>query len=213
MLTIIDYGLGNINSFINIFHKLNIPVKKAYKEEDLKQTSKIILPGVGSFDNAMKRLIQSGMISHINSMVLENQIPILGICVGMQIMAKNSEEGSLEGLSWFDANVKHLSSHSSWENNINKKKRLPLPHMGWNDITVSKSSKLLDNLPKKDFYFLHSYYVELNNYDNELASCNYPSNITCAINKKNIYGIQFHPEKSHLSGIKLLENFANIDLC
>ena len=213
MLTIIDYGLGNINSFINIFHKLNVPVKTACKVEDLINTSKIILPGVGSFDNAMKRLIKSGMKSHINNMVLENQIPILGICVGMQIMARNSEEGSLEGLSWFDANVKHLSSHFRWENNSNTKKRLPLPHMGWNDIIVSKSSKLLDNLPKKDFYFLHSYYVELNNKENELACCNYSSNITCAINHKNIYGIQFHPEKSHSSGIKLLENFANIDKC
>ena len=183
MLTIIDYGLGNINSFINIFNKLNIPVKRACTVEDLKNTSKIILPGVGSFDN------------------------------GMQIMARNSEEGTLEGLSWFDANVKHLSSHRRWENTSNKKKRLPLPHMGWNDIIVSKSSKLLENLPKKDFYFLHSYYLELKNKENELASCNYYSNITCAINQKNIYGIQFHPEKSHLSGIKLLENFANIDKC
>ncbi len=212
MLTILDYGLGNVNSFINIFNTLRIPIKKASKEEDLYSTSKIILPGVGSFDNAMYKLKNTGMISKLNDLVLNEDVPVLGICVGMQIMATKSEEGSLKGLNWFNAEVKNISSHNEWSNVNNQpnQKRLPLPHMGWNNIELNKSSDLFDGINDMNFYFLHSYFVDLEEEDKQLAFANYSVKLNSAIQKNNIYGVQFHPEKSHHSGIKLLKNFANL---
>lgn len=204
MITIIDYGVGNIKAFYNIFSKLSLKVKIAQKPEDLFNATKLILPGVGHFDYAMNRFSDSGMLNVVDEMVIKQNIPILGICVGMQMLAKNSEEGIMSGLGWIDATVKKIDTTL-----LNQKTRLP--HMGWNDVIVKTRNPLLENLDLNSrFYFLHSYYFNPNLISDSIAISNYGKEFTCAVNHKNIYGVQFHPEKSHHYGIQLLNNFANI---
>lgn len=204
MITIIDYGVGNIKAFYNIFNKISVEVKIAQKPADLLNSSKLILPGVGHFDYAMKRFTESGMLNIVNEMVLNENLPILGICVGMQMLANSSEEGNLPGLGWIDARVNKIDS-----NLLAQTTRLP--HMGWNSIVVKKSNPLLNNLDSNSrFYFLHSYYFDSFNEADSIATSNYGKEFTSVVNHKNIYGVQFHPEKSHHYGIQLLKNFANI---
>lgn len=204
MITIIDYGVGNIKAFYNIFKKLSVEVKIAQKPEDLLGSSKLILPGVGHFDYAMKRFSESGMLNIVDDMVLNKNLPILGICVGMQMLAKSSEEGKMPGLGWIDATVKKIDVDLLAQSTR-------LPHMGWNDVIVNNKNLLLRNLDSNSrFYFLHSYFFEPKFENDSIAYSNYGKNFTCVVNHKNIYGVQFHPEKSHHFGIQLLQNFANI---
>lgn len=204
MITIIDYGVGNIKAFYNIFKKISLDIKIAQKPEDLLSSTKLILPGVGHFDYAMKRFSESGMLNIVNDLVLNKNQPVLGICVGMQMLAKTSEEGNLPGLGWIDATVNKIDS-----NLLTQTTRLP--HMGWNNVVVKKKNPLLKNLDSKSrFYFLHSYYFDPTFDDDSIAYSNYGKDFTCVVNHKNIYGVQFHPEKSHHFGIQLLKNFANI---
>lgn len=204
MITIIDYGVGNIKAFYNIFKKLSVEVKIAQKPEDLLGSSKLILPGVGHFDYAMKRFSESGMLNIVDDMVLNKNLPILGICVGMQMLAKSSEEGKMPGLGWIDATVKKIDVDLLAQSTR-------LPHMGWNDVIVKNKNLLLRNLDSNSrFYFLHSYFFEPKFENDSIAYSNYGKNFTCVVNHKNIYGVQFHPEKSHHFGIQLLQNFANI---
>lgn len=204
MITIIDYGVGNIFAFQNVYKRLNIQTKIAKKADDLINVEKIILPGVGSFDYAMEQLNNSGMRENLDDLVLNKNIPVIGICVGMQIMAKRSEEGKLEGLNWIDSEIlkfdKKLIKH-----------RTKLPHMGWNDVIPIKRNPLFKDLEDSSiYYFLHSYYFKCNDLENNLANSNYGISFSSAINKNNIYGIQFHPEKSHKNGEKILYNFSKI---
>ena len=202
MIKIIDYGLGNLSAFNNAFKSLNKPVEYITKESDFKNVSHIILPGVGSFDFAMELLSKSNLIPPLNDAVLSKKIPILGICVGMQIMAKNSEEGVLDGLSWIDAEVKNM-------NYLND--TIYLPHMGWNNIEFLKDNPLTKNLNSNpNFYFLHSYYVNCADHKAILATSFYGKDFTCSVNNENIFGVQFHPEKSHSSGLQLLKNFSEL---
>lgn len=204
MITIIDYGVGNIKAFYNIFKKLSVEVKIAQKPEDLLGSSKLILPGVGHFDYAMKRFSDSGMLNIVDDMVLNKNLPILGICVGMQMLAKSSEEGKMPGLGWIDATVKKIDVDFLAQSTR-------LPHMGWNDVIVKNKNLLLSNLDSNSrFYFLHSYFLEPKFENDSIAYSNYGKNFTSVVNHKNIYGVQFHPEKSHHFGIQLLQNFANI---
>lgn len=204
MITIIDYGVGNIFAFQNVYKRLNISTKIATTKEELIDAEKLILPGVGAFDYAMKQLNNSGMREKLDELVLEKKIPVIGICVGMQMMANKSDEGNLKGLKWIDANVKKFDESTL-------KQRTKLPHMGWNDVTPLKNHELFKNLETDAiFYFLHSFYFECNNYQNSIATSNYGVNFTSAAQSNNIYGIQFHPEKSHNYGEKLLLNFANL---
>jgi glutamine amidotransferase len=204
MITIIDYGVGNIKAFYNIFSKLSVNVKIAQKPEDLLNATKLILPGVGHFDYAMKRFSESGMLKVVDDMVMNHNIPILGICVGMQMLAKSSEEGVMPGLGWIDATVKKIDADLLTQTTR-------LPHMGWNDVSVKIKSPLLKNLDfNSRFYFLHSYYFNPNLESDSIAFSNYGKEFTCVVNHKNIFGVQFHPEKSHHYGIQLLNNFANI---
>jgi imidazole glycerol-phosphate synthase subunit HisH len=201
MITIIDYGLGNIMAFSNIFRKLNIPLQIASEEKDLISAEKIILPGVGSFDWAMKKLENSGMIDQLNNLVINENIPVIGICVGMQIMANKSEEGDKKGLGWMNAEVKKFENA----------KNMPLPHMGWNDVRPIKENPLFFNLEENSrFYFLHSYYFSHNHEKQILSQTNYNGCFTSAVSKENIFGVQFHPEKSHHWGVQLLKNFAEL---
>jgi imidazole glycerol-phosphate synthase subunit HisH len=204
MITIINYGLGNIKAFANIYHKLGVAFSIATKPEDLKGATKIILPGVGDFDWAMERLDKSGMRQPLDELILEQELPVLGICVGMQILANSSEEGNLPGLGWIDAKVKKFDTSQF-------KQKTKIPHMGWNDVSPIKNNGLFTGLETNAlFYFLHSYYFECNKPEDTLAVANYGSQFACAANHNNIYGVQFHPEKSHQYGIQLLHNFANL---
>lgn len=204
MITIVHYGVGNITAFLNIFKELGIVCTLAQSKIDLLRATKLILPGVGHFDFAMQKLKESGMIDTLNQRVLEDKIPVLGICVGMQMMAKNSEEGISEGLGWIDAKVKKVNT-----DNLNQKTLLP--HMGWNSVNIKARSALFDGFKSyEDFYFLHSYFMECENHKDILATVDYGGEITAIVQNENIYGIQCHPEKSHQIGIKFLENFAKM---
>ncbi len=204
MITIIDYGLGNIRAFVNVYERLNIVTRVAKSAEDLKGASKIILPGVGAFDHAMTLLNHSGMREELENQVLVNKIPVVGICVGMQILANSSDEGVLPGLGWIDGQVKLFDASK-----ITYKTRLP--HMGWNSINPLVNNLLMNGFKAESrFYFLHSYYFECNDKEDILSTTDYGINYASAINKDNIYGIQFHPEKSHSNGIQLLHNFAKL---
>jgi glutamine amidotransferase len=205
MITIINYGLGNIKAVANIYTRLNISYKIANIPNDVKDSEKILLPGVGAFDEAMTLLCESGFKAILDHEVLVNKIPILGICVGMQILGGNSEEGSLAGLGWIPGNVKKISKDVL----IHVPK---LPHLGWNSIEIKRNTALLDNINEEDgFYFLHSYFFQCNNENNILATTNYGNKFASVINTENIYGVQFHPEKSHRNGIQLLKNFAEME--
>ncbi len=204
MITIIDYGVGNISAFVNVYKRLNIPVKIAKINDDLKEVKKIILPGVGHFDHAMSELLKSGMREKLDELVLVKKIPVIGICVGMQMMGNDSEEGKMKGLGWIEASVKKFD-----ESKIKQVTRLP--HMGWNDVTPVSNHPLFQGLEKDAlFYFLHSYYFQCTNPTDILATADYGEKFTCAAFHENVFGIQFHPEKSHSYGEKLLYNFAKL---
>lgn len=199
MIKIINYGLGNIDAFYNIYKRLGIEVGIARKKEELQDADKLILPGVGSFDYAMKCLNNSGMRESLDKMVLIDSVPVIGICVGMQMMAKRSEEGQEDGLGWFDGEVLKFDDPD-----------LLIPEMGWNSVEHN-DNPIFQGLSKHPrFYFLHSYYFNCEHSQDIIGTSDYGHTFASAINKGNIYGIQFHPEKSHSNGVKLLENFANL---
>lgn len=203
-MTIIDYGLGNIRAFVNVYERLNIPVAVARKGADLPAATKLILPGVGSFDSAMSKLNNSGMRGPIEDLVLGRQVPIIGVCVGMQILAKRSDEGILAGLGWIDAEVRKFDRGC-----LGQKRQLP--HMGWNDVTRRREEGLFYNLGSgARFYFLHSYYLVPHDEELVQAVTDYSGPFASAVYQRNVYGVQFHPEKSHQWGIQLLKNFAQL---
>lgn len=195
---IVDYGIGNIKAFKNIYDKLNINVEIVSQKEQFIDATHIILPGVGAFDWAISKLNDSGLRKTLDLLVLEKKIPILGVCVGMQIMATQSEEGLLNGLNWISGKVLKLD-----KNKI-------LPHMGWNNVYPVTKSDLFNDIKNLEFYFLHSYYYKTEDDKHILTTSKYGSLFTSSICNKNIFGTQFHPEKSHKNGIKILENFIQI---
>ena len=203
MIVIVDYGSGNIGSIRNMFKKVGVkePVCSG-SPEDILAADKLILPGVGSFDNGMKNLREKGLIEILNKKVIEQNTPILGICLGMQLLTKSSEEGVEKGLGWLDAKTVKFQFNSG--------QKLKIPHMGWNYVIVKKENSLIDIEGKKRFYFVHSYYVECTNPNDVLAQANYHFDFTCMVQKDHIMGAQFHPEKSHKFGMKLFENFAKM---
>lgn len=204
MITLIDYGVGNIFAFQNVYKRLDIPTKIAKTAADLEDAKKLILPGVGAFDYAMEQLNSSGMRHKLDELVLVNKIPIIGICVGMQMMGNRSDEGTSEGLKWIDADILKFDESLILQ-------RTKLPHMGWNDVSPIDGHPLFEGLEKEAiFYFLHSYYFKCNNIVDSIAISDYGIPFTSAVNADNVYGIQFHPEKSHQYGEILLHNFAKL---
>jgi imidazole glycerol-phosphate synthase subunit HisH len=185
------------------YKRLNIPVQIAQTADELAGAEKIILPGVGAFDWAMSRLDASGMRTCLDDLVLNQKRPVLGICVGMQMMARCSDEGELPGLGWIDAEVKRFD-----ESGFQQKTHLP--HMGWNDTVPVEMSALFMGLELPRFYFLHSYYFCPNNPANILTTTDYNGSFASAARAENVYGVQFHPEKSHQWGVQLLRNFAEL---
>lgn len=203
MIVIVDYSVGNLASVYNMFKKIGVnDVKITSKTDEIQQAKKIILPGVGAFDTGMKNLESSGLIPTLNQKVLEEKTPVLGICLGMQLLTKQSEEGERKGLGWIDAETVKFNFDSSLN--------LKIPHMGWNYIKVKKSNPLIELNSKHRFYFVHSYYVKCLDESQILATCQYGIDFTCMVNKDNIYGAQFHPEKSLKFGMNLLQNFSNL---
>lgn len=204
MIAIVDYGLGNVQAFANIYKRLNIAATLASTAESLMQADHIILPGVGSFDWAMQCLERAGLRQALDQQVLDRKVPILGICVGMQMMARNSEEGNEPGLGWIDAEIRRFALTPD-------NPRLILPHMGWNDVEPVHPSPLLNGLETEArFYFLHSYYFAPVKKDNVIATADYGGAFACGVQADNCYGVQFHPEKSHGWGTQLLKNFAEV---
>lgn len=203
MIALVDYGLGNIQAFANIYRRLGIEVWAARTAEDLRRASRIILPGVGAFDWAMTRLQESGMRIALDEEVLGAKKPVLGICVGMQMMARSSEEGRLHGLGWIDATVVKFDTAGF-------KSATHLPHMGWNDARPVSTDTLFAGLDAPRYYFLHSYFMRPDREENVLATSCYGAAFTSAARSGNVYGTQFHPEKSHQWGVTLLKNFAEI---
>ena len=202
MITIIDYGMGNLGSVHNMFKKIDVESKITSNLKEIKSASKLILPGVGSFDKAMQKINNSGIREVLDQIVLTNETPILGICLGMQLLTNSSEEGIEKGLGYINATTKKFSF---------KEKGMKVPHMGWNSVVNSSKSKLTETSFKKSrFYFVHSYYVEVENQINSILKTNYGLEFDSAIHNKNIYGVQFHPEKSHKYGMQLFKNFSNI---
>jgi len=207
MITLVDYGLGNIQAFCNIYHRLGIKVVVANTNEALSKASKLILPGVGAFDWGMSRLNWSGMRECLDELVLEQGIPVLGVCVGMQMMADTSEEGTLPGLGWIGGQVKKFERNVD---DVAGDRPMQLPHMGWNSATAVQSGGLFEGLSESRFYFLHSFYFEPRESGEVLAVTYYGDQFASSVGRGNIYGVQFHPEKSHLAGIQLLKNFAEL---
>jgi len=203
MITIIDFGLGNIQAFLNIYKKLNIEANVAKSIDDLILADKLILPGVGHFDHAMKSFNNSGMREMVEDLVIQKKMPILGVCVGMQMMADSSEEGNEPGLGWISGKVREFSV-------INQDD--PLPHMGWNSVRPNSKNNLFDNIDTDmlSFYFLHSYYFECKNSNHSVADTYYGSGFCSSVKNGNIFGVQFHPEKSHVCGVNLLKNFSEV---
>lgn len=203
MLTLVNYGLGNISAFGSIYKRLNVPFRIATSPGDLEGATHLILPGVGSFDWAMAQLQRSGLRDALDYLVLTRCIPVLGICVGMQMMTKRSEEGTLPGLAWVDADVRRLDESALRESTH-------LPHMGWNDVVSLGGNPLFRGLIEPRFYFLHSYYFHPGDNSHVSATCTYGKAFACAFSSSNVHGVQFHPEKSHGWGVELLKNFAGI---
>jgi len=203
MITIVDYGLGNVQAFANIYKRLNIPVRTAQNADQLAQAERIILPGVGAFDWALQRLEATGMRTCLDELVLERRVPVLGVCVGMQIMARRSDEGKLPGLGWFDAEVKRF------DDSVAGAEKMRLPHMGWNDAEQDGAG-LFAGLESSRFYFLHSYFFSPGSQEQVLARTDYHGAFASAVRSGNIFGVQFHPEKSHQWGIQLLKNFSEL---
>lgn len=203
MIAIVDYGLGNVQAFVDIYRRLNMEVRAARDAAELTGASRIILPGVGAFDWAMSRLNESGMRDMLDRLVLGDKRPVLGVCVGMQMMARGSTEGDLSGLDWIPGRVERFAETVTGP-------ALPIPHMGWNDVHSTSPGGLLQGVVAPRFYFLHSYYFIADNAQDVLATSDYGGEFACAVARQNVHGTQFHPEKSHHWGIQLLKNFAEL---
>ena len=204
MIYIIDYGLGNIQAFLTMYKRLGIDAASARSANDLKGANKLILPGVGAFDHAVELLDASGMREPLELLVQDDKVPVLGVCVGMQILANTSEEGAKHGLGWVPGRVCSFSGKGA-------SAALPMPHMGWNDVAPTDVSPLFKGLEEDSrFYFLHSYYFECSDRSNVSAKADYGFQFDCAVQNYNVFGVQFHPEKSHHWGAALLKNFAEL---
>jgi imidazole glycerol-phosphate synthase subunit HisH len=198
-ITIVDYGMGNLGSIQNMFKRIGVSATITRDLEQISQASKLVLPGVGAFDAAMTRIKNNQLIPVLNHKALVEKIPILGICLGMQLLTHGSEEGNQPGLGWIDGSCHRFSAEAN----------LKVPHMGWNRVTPMAKNLLIEDLPEEArFYFVHSYYVKTQKPENIVLEATYGVSFAAAIQSNNILGTQFHPEKSHRFGMKLLENFA-----
>jgi len=201
MIAILDYGVGNLKSIYNMFKKVGVESVITSCVETISKADKYLLPGVGSFDHGINSLKNAPFFEVLEKEVLVSKKPILGICLGMQLLTNSSEEGKEKGLGWIDAQTVKFDLED---------KNLSIPHMGWNKTTPISTSNIFKNLNENRFYFVHSYHVVCNDKKNILASVKYGQEFTCSIYKDNIFGVQFHPEKSHKFGMQLFKNFGEM---
>lgn len=199
MITIVESGAGNLGSIRNMLRKLGEPSRVTNDPEDVRVAGKLVLPGVGAFDKAMHYLRERELLAALDEAVLERRVPILGICLGMQLFSSCSEEGQAAGFGWLEATTRRFR--------FERPQRLKVPHMGWNEVRVVTRHPLFSNLEKLRFYFAHSYYVECADPGLRTATTKYGFDFCSAVHRENIVGTQFHPEKSHQFGLKLLRNF------
>ena len=199
MIVIVDYGMGNLGSISNMLKKIGAKNIVSSKIVDIEGADKLILPGVGAFDNAIKNIKNLGIWEVLNKTAKKGKIPIMGICLGMQLLSKRSEEGVLKGFGWVDAKTIRFRFNGN---------DLKIPHMGWNTIKMERDDGLLKNLENPRFYFVHSYHLVCNNEKDILAKTSYGYDFTSIVRNENIMGVQFHPEKSHKFGMQILKNFA-----
>lgn len=202
-VVIIDYGMGNLNSVKKALDRLKVESVISSKPKDIEESGKIILPGVGHFGKAMDNLRSLNLTDALDQAVLIKKKPILGICLGMQLFAKQSEEGDTQGLGWIDAKVVKFD--------VSDRFKFKIPQMGWNRINLNKKSSLMKDIPDySEFYFVHSYHIKLENRADSLCETEYDYVFSSAVERENIYGVQFHPEKSHDCGARLLKNFVEL---
>lgn len=205
MIHIVDYGVGNIHAFINLFKRIGVDVRRACSPGELAGATRLVLPGVGHFDHAMRRLNNSGMRPRLEELVLESKVPVVGICVGMQMLAQGSDEGVLPGLNWIPGRVRSFANRPESSN-------LPMPHMGWNEVQPKEGARLFsrgfDQVPQ--FYFLHSYYFDAQEEGDVAATAHYGIDFNAVVARGHIHGVQCHPEKSHHWGEQLLKNFIEL---
>lgn len=202
MIVIVDYGLGNSGSILNMLKKVGVPAELSKSPQDVLKAGKLILPGVGAFDNGMHKLREMGYLDVLNQKTLVEKTPILGICLGMQLFGKHSEEGSEPGLGWIDAQTVRFQLDGS-------NQQLKVPHMGWKTVRICQKSLLFPK-PEEErrFYFVHSYHVKCNNPSDVLTCTYYGYEFTSSICHENILGTQFHPEKSHRFGLEFFQAFS-----
>jgi len=202
MIVIIDYGMGNLRSVQKAFERIGVPVKISGISDDIHTAEKLVLPGVGHFKQGMQNIKSRGLFDSLNSAVQDKKIPILGICLGMQLMTEFSEEGDCDGFGWIKGRTQRFSFVSNG---------LKIPHMGWNNLLIKKNDSLYNGITADNFfYFVHSYFISCDNEEDILAESNYGNKFVSSFQKGNIFGCQFHPEKSHDSGLKILKNFAGL---
>lgn len=202
MISIIDYGMGNIGSLINMFGLLGEEVSVVNNKNDVLKATKLVLPGVGSYKAAMQRINEiKGLREALDTKALNHQIPILGVCLGMQLLTESSQEGPAEGLGWIPGETKKFE----------KIGEIKIPHMGWNEVKVVQQNAFIESInDESKFYFVHSYYVDVHDKQNSLLTTDHGLRFDSAIIRENILGVQFHPEKSHKHGMKLLGSFAKL---
>ncbi|WP_431064160.1 imidazole glycerol phosphate synthase subunit HisH [Methylotuvimicrobium sp.] len=201
MITLIDYGMGNLGSIQNMLRYIGVASKTTSNLDEIKHADKIILPGVGAFDKAMEHINSSGLREVLEQKACVDKIPVLGICLGMQLLTRGSEEGVLPGLGWIAADTRRFPNLPT----------LKVPHMGWNLVYPGTATRLTRDFEEETrFYFVHSYYVTVDNPNNSILKTQYGIEYDSAIQNENIYGVQFHPEKSHRFGMRLLKNFAEL---
>ena len=204
MLVIVDYNLGNHRSILNMLKKAGVPVAISSSIRDIENAEKLILPGVGAFDNGMINLQEMGLVAVLTEKVLKQQTPILGICLGMQLLVRRSEEGRLPGLGWIKGEVVRFLFNPMQNG-------LKIPHMGWNSVNVMYPDALFKGLEEARFYFVHSYHVLCEHQEDVVATTHYGYNFVSSFRCSTIIGTQFHPEKSHTYGLRLLKNFIELN--
>lgn len=201
MIVVVDYGVGNIASVLNMLKRVGAKAKASNDRTEIEHADKLILPGVGAFDAGMQTLRSSGLVEVLNEQVLNKRKPVMGVCLGSQMLGNGSEEGCEPGLGWIDMDIVRFE----------KRDGRKVPHMGWNEVTPQLQHPILSGIDQQSrFYFVHSYYMLPRHVENTLLTANYDQQFTAGVIKDNIFGFQFHPEKSHKFGMQLFKNFVEL---